>query len=52
MNKHEDFQYCVMQDDALNKSDASYLFDLFFLTEDSGNTVFQEILDTFFFSGH
>jgi len=39
MNVQEDFQYCVMQDSASNKSDASYLFGLFFLTEDIGNNV-------------
>jgi len=39
MNVQEDFQYCVMQDGALNKSDKSYLFGLFFLTENIGNNV-------------
>jgi hypothetical protein len=39
MNKQEDFQYYVIQGGALNKSDASYLFGLFFLTEDIGNNV-------------
>jgi hypothetical protein len=39
MNKQEDFQYCVTQDGALNKSDASYLFGLFYVTEDIGNNV-------------
>jgi hypothetical protein len=37
MNKQEDFQYCVKQDGASNKSDASYLFGLFFLAEDISN---------------
>jgi hypothetical protein len=38
MNKQKDFQYCAMQDGALSKI-ASYLFGLFFLTEDIGNNV-------------